>query len=56
MTRNHTARPMSNQKNNRVNKMTTLYLIHLEFIQHCITFTAYYVVKNTIKQQIITTT
>ena len=34
-------------KNNRVNKMTTLNLIHLQIILHYITFTNYYIVKDT---------
>ena len=36
-------------KNNRVNKMTKLHLIQLEFILLDITLTDYYIVKDTFK-------
>ena len=34
-------------KNNRVNKMAKLHLIHLEFTLQYITLTSYYIVKDT---------
>ena len=45
---------MWKQKNNRVNKITTLSLIHLEIILYYMTLTNYYIVKNTFRSQIIT--
>ena len=44
---------MWKQKNNRVNKMTTLNSIHLEIMLHYITLTNYYIVKNTFRSQVI---
>ena len=35
------------RKNNRVNKITKLHLIHLELTLQYITFTRYYIVKDT---------
>ena len=39
---------------NRVNKITTLNSIYLEIILHYITFTFYYIVKDTFRSQVIT--
>ena len=41
------------EKNNRVNKKTTLNSIHLEIILHYITLTNYYIVKDTFRSQVI---
>ena len=40
---------MRKQKNNRVNKMTKLQSIHLEFTLQYITLTRYYIVKDTFR-------
>ena len=36
-------------KNNRMNKMTKLHLIHIEFTLQYITLTTYYIVKYTFR-------
>ena len=43
-------------KNNRANKMTKLQLLHLIFIIHYILLTSYYIVKDTFRSQVMTTT
>ena len=44
---NHSNINVEINKNNRVNKMTALNLIHLQIILHYITLTKYYIVKDT---------
>ena len=44
----------SDQKNGRVNKMTKLHSIHIEFTLQNITLTDYYTVRDTFKSQIMT--
>ena len=47
LTSNHRNINVEINKNNRVNKMTTLNLIHLHIILHYITLTNYYIEKDT---------
>ena len=41
-------------KNNRVNKMTTLNSIHLKILLYCITLTSYCIAKGTFRSQVMT--
>ena len=46
LTSNHSNINVEINKNHKVNKMTTLSLIHLQIILHYITLTDYYIVKD----------
>ena len=49
MISNHSNVNFENRKKNRVNKMTISNSIHLQIILHYITFTDYYIVKDTFR-------
>ena len=42
-------------KNKKINKITKLHSIHIEFALQYITLTDYYIVKNTFREEVTTT-
>ena len=49
MTNNNRTINVETKKNNRVNKMTKLHSIYVEFTLQYVTLTGYYIIKDTFR-------